>query len=83
MNTDKKITIYSTNWCVYCKQAKKYLDKKGVAYTEKNIEEDAAANAELMKKLGGAFTGVPIIEIGDQLIDGFNRAAIDAALAVV
>jgi glutaredoxin-like YruB-family protein len=77
----KKVTIYSTSWCVYCKEAKKYFDKKGVAYTEKNIEEDAAANAELMKKLGGMFNGVPIIEIDDRLINGFNRAAIDAALA--
>lgn len=77
---DQEVIIYSTNWCGYCKQAKKYFNDKGVKFTEKNIEEDEAANKELMVKIKGQFRGVPVIDINGQIIDGFDRAAINAAL---
>ena len=75
------ITIYSTNWCGYCKMAKKYLGDKNIAFTEKNIEEDAEAYKELMGKIGGSFRGVPVIDIDGELILGFDRPRVDAALA--
>lgn len=73
--------IYSTNWCGYCKMAKQYLTQKDVDFVEKNIEEDADAHKELMEKIGGQFRGVPVIDIGGELILGFNRPLIDDALA--
>lgn len=75
------ITIYSTSWCGFCKMAAKYLHDKGVAFTDKNIEEDADAYKELMSKIGNNFRGVPVIDIDGQLILGFDRPKIDAALA--
>lgn len=81
MNTQSHPIIYSTSWCGYCKMAKQYLDGKGITYTEKNIEEDSAAHAELMKKLNGDFRGVPVIDIDGKIILGFDRPKIDAALA--
>lgn len=60
--------------------AEKYLTDKNVSYTEKNIEQDAAAHKELMEKLGGNFRGVPVIDIDGELILGFDRPKIDAAL---
>lgn len=75
------ITVYSTNWCGYCKMAKKYLGDKGIAFNEKNIEADEAAHAELMQKMDGDFRGVPVIDIDGELILGFDRPKIDAALA--
>ncbi|MCL2451331.1 NrdH-redoxin [Candidatus Saccharibacteria bacterium] len=76
----KKVIVYSTNWCAYCKMAKKYLTDKNVAVEEKNIEEDPAAHQELMDKIGGNFRGVPVIDIAGVIIFGFDRAQIDAAL---
>lgn len=75
------ITIYSTTWCGYCKMAKKYLDDKGIAHTDKDIELEPDSAVELMKKLGGDFRGVPVIDIDGQIILGFDRPKIDAALA--
>jgi len=75
------ITIYSTTWCGFCKMAKKYLDDKGIAYKDKNVETEPESATELMKKLDGDFRGVPVIDIDGQLILGFDRPKIDAALA--
>lgn len=79
-STDKKVIIYSTDWCAFCKQAEKYLDKKGVAWTDYDIEKDAKAHDELMEKIGGNFRGVPVIDVDGEIILGFDRARIDAAL---
>lgn len=81
--TNDQVIIYSTNWCAFCKTEKQYLDSKGVSYVDKNIEEDADAYKELMSKLGGNdnFRGVPVSDIRGKIVLGFNRPAIDAALA--
>lgn len=81
MTKTHDITIYSTTWCGYCKMAMKYLTDKGISYTDKNVETDMAAQAELMQKLNGDFRGVPVIDIDGTIILGFDRPRIDAALA--
>jgi len=60
---DAKVIIYSTTWCAFCKTEKQYLDRLGVAYVEKDVEEDKAAYEELMSKNGGSFQGVPVTYI--------------------
>jgi glutaredoxin 3 len=61
--------------------AMKYLNDKGISYTDKNVETDMEAQAELMKKLNGDFRGVPVIDIDGTIILGFDRPRIEAALA--
>ncbi len=80
MNNTSQITIYSTTWCAFCKTEKQYLDKLGIAYTEKDIEADKVAYEELMAKNGGNFQGVPVTDIAGELVLGFDRAKIDAAI---
>lgn len=78
MSNNTKITVYSTTWCGFCKQAMKYFDSLGVKYTDVNVEEDRQAAEEMVRKTGQM--GVPVIEIGDTTIVGFDRPQIDAAL---
>lgn len=78
---DTPVIIYSTTWCGYCKMLKKYLDDKGEKWVEKDIEQDAAAYAELMEKIGGDFRGVPVSDVKGSIVLGFDRPSIDAALA--
>lgn len=78
--TDTVVTIYSTPWCAFCKTEKQYLDHLGVAYTEKDVENDAAAMEELRAKNGGNFSGVPVTDIAGDIVLGFDRAKIDATL---
>jgi glutaredoxin 3 len=77
--TGGMVTIYTTTWCGFCKTAKQYLDKLGVKYTEKDVEKDPDAGAEAVFKSGQM--GVPIIDIKDTIIVGFDKPAIDKALA--
>ncbi|HSD56206.1 MAG TPA: glutaredoxin family protein [Candidatus Saccharimonadales bacterium] len=75
---DSKITIYSADWCAFCHAAKDYLDKLGVKYTEKNVEEDVSFAQEAVQKSGQ--TGIPVIDIDGKIIIGFDRPKIDAEL---
>ena len=79
-DTAPTVTIYSTTWCAFCATEKQWMDKLGVKYVAKNIEEDDAARDELLEKLGGNFQGVPVTDIAGEIILGFNRPALQGAL---
>ena len=72
------VKVYSTTWCAYCRMAMEYLTKLGVPFKEINVEQDPTAMHYIMSKTHSA--GVPQIEIGDQVILGFDRPRIDQAL---
>ena len=78
MSDTTPVTVYSASWCAFCHMAKQYLDSKKVAYKDIDVEKDHSAAQELVKKTGQA--GIPVIEIGDETIIGFDRPKIDLAL---
>ena len=78
MSEATKVTVYSTTWCGFCHQAKKYFDSIGVKYTDINVEEDQKAAEEMVKKTGQM--GVPVIEVGETTVVGFDRPKIDKLL---
>ncbi|MCP4982492.1 MAG: glutaredoxin family protein [Gammaproteobacteria bacterium] len=68
------VIMYSTSWCGYCKKAALHFKKKGIPFTEYDIEKDEKAAREY-KKLNGR--GVPVILIGSQRMNGFSAASFD------
>ena len=62
------IKIYTTPTCAYCHALMDWLDDLGVEYTEL----DATKYPEI--------TTVPVTEIDDKRIEGFDRPAIKKAL---
>ena len=72
------VTIYSATWCAFCHATKGYLDKLGVKYTDKDIEQDPKTAQESIDKSGQM--GIPVLDIGGTVIIGFDRPKIDAAL---
>ena len=62
---------------MFRQQAKAYLSEKEVAFTERNVAEDPAALKEL--EALNLFT-TPVLKIGDEVIVGFDRKAIDREL---
>jgi len=72
------IKIFSTVNCTYCKQLKKYFDKKGIEYKEVDVTNDKKAQNELIE-LSGQF-GVPFTMIGKKKILGYNISEINKAL---
>lgn len=75
--------VYGAAWCKPCHQAKAYLKNRGVQVTYQDIEKDPRARAELQSKLKRAGQGgraIPVIDVGGQLLFGFNPQALDAAV---
>ena len=71
------IIVYSKGYCPYCKSAKALLTRKGAAFTEIEITDDAALLAEMVEKTGRRT--VPQIFIGDRYVGGAtDLAALDA-----
>jgi len=80
-DTTSPVIIYSTTWCGYCGALKDFLDKKKVAWVEKDIEKDAEAYREVTEKMNGEVRGVPVSDVHGTMVLGFDRPAIEAALA--
>ena len=67
-----EVKVYSTTFCPYCVRAKQLLERKGVAYTEINLDkEEPEVRLELTKKTN--HRTVPQIFINDQVIGGFDQ----------
>ncbi|MBP1889935.1 glutaredoxin-like YruB-family protein [Clostridium moniliforme] len=73
------IKVYTTNSCPWCVKAKDYLTKKGVEFTALNVQEDMNAREEMVNK--SKQMGVPVLDINGTIIVGFDKPAIDKALA--
>lgn len=76
---DKKVVIYSTPTCPYCKRAKDYLSQKGIPYTDINVAQDKEKVKEMIQKSGQM--GVPVIIVDSEIIVGFNQAQLDKLLS--
>ncbi|HSP96035.1 MAG TPA: glutaredoxin 3 [Candidatus Dormibacteraeota bacterium] len=65
------VRIYTSGSCPYCVQAKRLLDRKGVAYEEIDVTGDAARRGEMIEASGRRT--VPQIFIDRQSIGGFDE----------
>ncbi len=78
--TDKKVIIYSTPTCPYCKRAKTYLSQKGISYVDYNVAEDKDKAKEMIQKSGQM--GVPVIIVNGEVLVGFNQTLLDKQLSL-
>jgi len=73
----KKVEIFVTSWCGYCKKLEAFLKTNHIDYTRYDVERDEAG-AEIFEKIGGE--GVPVVRIGKEVIHGYDPDAVLAAL---
>lgn len=57
-------TMYSTEWCGYCKRLKSQLNAIGITFEEINIEE-VPGTAEIVEKVNGGNRTVPTLVFSD------------------
>jgi glutaredoxin len=69
------VTMYSTEWCGHCKNARNYFAAKGISYREIDVERSESAAREF-KSLGGS--GVPLILVGGKAMSGFDPESFEA-----
>jgi len=72
------VIVYSATWCAFCHAAKDYFDKLGVKYEDRDVETKKEYLDEAVNKSGQM--GIPVIDIDGDIIIGFDRPKIDAAL---
>ena len=72
------VTMYSTDWCGHCKNARKYFAAKGISYREIDVEKSESGAREF-KSLGGS--GVPLILVGGKAMSGFDAESFEALRA--
>jgi glutaredoxin 3 len=65
------VTVYTTEPCGFCRQAKELLQARGVTYQEVNLAKDPVGRADLVA-LTGQLT-FPQIVIGQRSIGGFRE----------
>ena len=73
----KKVTVYSSQTCPWCHRAKDFLTEKGVKFEDKDVSNQENAK-EAVEKSGQI--GVPVLEIDDTVIVGFDQPQIEKAL---
>jgi glutaredoxin len=65
---------------MYCVMAKKFFDDNNIRYENIDVSADETAAQEMIEKSGQM--GVPVIEIEDDIIVGFDRDRIMKALGL-
>jgi glutaredoxin-like YruB-family protein len=77
---EKTVTIYSTPTCHFCQLTKDYLTENNIAYTDHNVATDLEKRQEMIDKSGQM--GVPVIFVGDEMIVGFDKEKLAAAVGI-
>jgi glutaredoxin 3 len=65
------VTLYTTEPCGFCRQAKALLEGRGISYREVNLAKDPAGRASLVA-MTGQMT-FPQIIVGERAIGGFRE----------
>ncbi len=72
-----RVTLYATDWCGYCKDFRRFLDRQGVAYQEFDIDKDAEARKRY-EALGGR--GIPMLDVNGVQLRQYDEKQILQAL---
>ena len=71
MPDTNRVTLYTTDPCGFCRQAKALLQSRGVTYDEVNLAKDPVGRADLVARTGQMT--FPQIVVGERAIGGFRE----------
>lgn len=72
------VTVWGVGCGELCDAAKKLLSARGIPFSSKEPNDSKELTAEFKKLTGGE--GVPVLQIGARLVNGFNEDTWNAAL---
>ena len=70
-NGGGKVTVYTTDPCGFCRQAKALLKSRGVDYEEISLTKDPDGRARLVQRTGQLT--FPQIIVGERVVGGFRE----------
>ena len=65
-----KVRVYSTPTCPWCNKAKTWLTNHNIKFEEIDVIIDIDSEKRIVEKTGQM--GVPVIEIDDEFVVGFD-----------
>ncbi|MCA9360715.1 glutaredoxin family protein [Candidatus Nomurabacteria bacterium] len=74
------VVIYSTPVCHFCHAAKEFFSENGVEYTEHDVAADTDKRQEMIDMTGQM--GVPVIQIGNDVVIGFDEPKVKELLGL-
>jgi len=78
LSQEHPITLFAIPDCDACDLVRNHLHKRGLPFTELDAADDVKIQARL-KELAGSLT-VPVLSIDDEVLKGYSKPALDAAL---
>jgi len=75
------IRLFSTPTCVYCRTIKTFFDENNIKYKEIDVSSNIEALEEMIEKTKQMF--VPVINIGDEYIIGFDKKILCEKLNII
>ena len=76
----KNVKIYSTPTCPWCIRVKQFLKDNNITFENYDVSVDRLTADEMVSKSGQM--GVPVIDIEGEIIVGFDKERIKAALSL-
>jgi len=73
-----KVKVYSTPTCPYCVAVKDFLKENKIPFEDIDVSKNSKAAEDMIEKSGQM--GVPVIEIGTEIIVGFDKERMKKAL---
>ncbi|MBI2043722.1 glutathione S-transferase N-terminal domain-containing protein [Candidatus Pacearchaeota archaeon] len=76
----KKVVLYSTKWCPWCKRVREFLKFKKIKFVERDVEKNKKYREEAVKK--SKQMGIPVTDIDGKIIVGFNEEKLRKELGI-
>ena len=77
---EKNVLVYSTPTCPWCIRTKQFLKDNNITFEDVDVSSNQQAAEEMVEKSGQM--GVPVLDIGGQIIVGFDKTKIQSVLGL-
>ena len=67
------VTVYTGSFCGYCLQVKALLERRGIPYTERSVEDEPDLREKLLARSGRRT--LPQVYVGERYIGGADELA--------
>lgn len=75
-----KVRVFSSPSCPYCFTLKEFLKENNIQFEEVDVSVDQQGLTEMINKSGQM--GIPVVEINDQIVVGFDKGKISRLLKI-
>ena len=77
---EKRVNLYATSKSKDTDKIRDYLSRKGIDFNVHDIDIDHEAHLRMLEATRGA-CGAPVVEIGNQIVCGFDRKRLEETIA--